>query len=49
LTDEITEFNSKIWKMKKDKGLSLKSESKIKISKALIPFRKDLQKMHNIR
>jgi len=49
LTDEITEFNSKIWKMKKDKGLSLKSELNIKIPKALIPFQKDLKKMHNIR
>jgi len=49
LTDEIIEFNSKIWKMKKDKGLSLKSELKIKIPKNLTPFRKDLLKMHNIR
>jgi len=49
LTDEIIEFNSKIWKMKKNKGLSLKSELKIKIPKTLTPFRKDLSKMHNIR
>lgn len=60
-TDEITEFNMKIWKTKKDKGLSLKDGLKsglkkglkdglgIKIPKSLSRFQKDLIRMHNIR
>jgi len=48
LTDEMIEFNMKIWKIKKDKGLSLKSEMKAKIPNNLKPFEKDLKKMHNL-
>ncbi|MDI6826580.1 MAG: valine--tRNA ligase [Candidatus Aenigmarchaeota archaeon] len=49
LTGQITEFNMKIWKMKKDRGLSLKAEIEIKIPKELRQFERDLVKMHNIR
>ena len=48
-TEQITEFNTKIWKMKKDKGLSLKTEIEIRIPKELKQFEKDLIKMHNIK
>jgi len=48
LTDNITDFNMKIWKMKKDKGLSLRTEIKIKIPKNLVKFEKDLAKMHHL-
>lgn len=48
LTQQLIDFNSKIWKMKKDKGLSLKSEIKLEIPKELKIFRKDLIKMHNL-
>ena len=49
LTEQITEFNTKIWKMKKDKRLSLKTEIEVKIPKELKEFEKDLVKMHNIK
>ena len=48
LTEAIMDFNMKIWKSKKDKGLSLKSEMKAKIPNNLKPFEKDLKKMHNL-
>jgi len=48
-TEKITEFNTNIWKMKKDKGLSLKTEIKVKIPKELKQFEKDLVMMHNIK
>ena len=49
LTKEIENFNMKIWKMKKDRKLSLKSEIKIGIPKELKRFEKDLIAMHNIK
>ena len=48
LTEKIIEFDNKIWKEKKDKGMSLKSEIKTKIPNNLKPFEKDIKKMHNI-
>jgi valyl-tRNA synthetase len=48
-TDQIVEFNNKIWKMKKDKGSSLKTEIEIKIPKELEQFEKDLVLMHNVK
>ena len=49
-TDDIAELNGTIWKMKKDKGLSLKSE----IKRAVIPdsfkaIAKEIEKTHNIQ
>ncbi len=49
LTEKIIEFDNKIWKEKKDNGLSLKTEIRAKIPKELKPFEKDLMKMHNIK
>ena len=47
-TQKIIEFNSSVWKQKKDKGLSLKAEIDIKVPEELKMFKKDLVKMHNI-
>jgi len=49
LTQGIIEFDNKIWKEKKDKGLSLKTRIAIKIPEELKPFEKDLIKMHNLK
>lgn len=50
LTQDIMDFNSKVWKTKKDKGVSLKSElSDISVPNTLLPFKEDLIRMHNIK
>ncbi|MCD6226863.1 MAG: hypothetical protein J7J93_03700, partial [Candidatus Aenigmarchaeota archaeon] len=48
ITKKLINFNTKIWKTKKERGLTLKDEIKIKIPKELEIFEKDLRKMHNI-
>lgn len=49
LTEKIIEFNSKVWKMKKAKGIPLNAEIKdVKIPSELKPFEEDLIKMHKI-
>jgi len=49
LTKLIT-FNSKVWKQKKEKGISLRNEiSGIKIPKELKTFKKDLIAAHNLK
>ena len=47
-TQTISEFNSKVWNTKKEKGLSLKDSIKIEIPKELDVFKKDLVAMHNL-
>ncbi len=48
-TEDIMELNSKIWKAKKDKGLSLKTEMKsVMLPEKLEPISKDLIYTHNI-
>jgi valyl-tRNA synthetase len=49
LTEKILEFNSKVWNLKKEKGLSLKDEIEVEIPKELKIFEKDLRAMHNIK
>lgn len=49
LTQEITEFNSKVWNEKKAKDLSLKDSIAIPIPESLSQFEKDLKSMHNIK
>lgn len=49
LTDELIEFNSKVWKIKKDQGLSMKVEVNASVPKELKMFERDLVKMHNIK
>jgi valyl-tRNA synthetase len=48
LTNEITEFNSKVWNEKKAKGLSLKDSFSFPIPEILKSFEKDLKSMHNL-
>jgi len=49
LIDSLVDFNSEIWKTKKEKGISLRNPIKgIKIPKELTPFEKDLKACHNI-
>lgn len=47
-TKDISEFNSKVWNEKKAKNLSLKDTMSFEIPENLIPFKKDLQSMHNL-
>lgn len=50
LVGKITEFNSMVWKAKKEKNLSLNSEVKILyIPKELLDFRQDFQACHNAK
>ena len=47
--EKIIEFNKKIWKEKKEKGISLRDKiEKIKIPKGLDDFKKDLSACHNL-
>lgn len=49
VTDQLFEFNSGIWKTKKDQGMSLKAElAGVEIPEALKPFEEDLKLMHNL-
>ena len=47
-TQNVIEFNSKVWNEKKEKSLSLKDSIKVVIPKELEIFRKDLTAMHNL-
>ena len=43
------EFNSEVWKQKKEKGISLRAEiSGIEIPKELADFEKDLKECHGL-
>ncbi len=48
LTQQLIEFNTQIWKTKKEKGMSLKAEIKTEVPKELKMFEKDLKSMHNM-
>ena len=48
ITEEIVQFNSKVWNEKKAKELSLKDSIAIEIPEKLSEFTKDLQSMHNL-
>jgi len=49
LVNSLIEFNSEIWKIKKEKGISLRNPIKgIKIPKYLSDYEKDLRVCHNI-
>ena len=47
-TNEIVEFNSKVWNEKKAKELSLKDSISITVPENLQQFVKDLKSMHNL-
>ncbi|MCS7123735.1 MAG: valine--tRNA ligase [Candidatus Aenigmarchaeota archaeon] len=48
LTKDLLEFNSYVWKIKKEKNLSLKSPINVEIPEKLRIFEKDLINMHKI-
>ena len=48
-TQNIIEFNSKVWNDKKEKNLSLKDSIEINIPENLQQFKKDLVAMHNLK
>ena len=48
-TQEIIEFNSKVWNQKKEKNLSLKDPIKINVPENLQQLKKDLAAMHNLK
>jgi len=49
IINKLTDFNSQIWKTKKEKGISLRNPiAGIKIPKELQEFEKDLKTCHNI-
>ncbi len=49
LSEKILEFNSKIWKIKKEKGMSLNAEiGGVEVPKELMLFAEDLVRMHKI-
>jgi len=47
-TQKLLEFNSTVWKEKKEKGLSLKDSIRVEIPEELKIFEKELKMMHNI-
>jgi valyl-tRNA synthetase len=47
-TRPLVDFNSEVWKMKKEKGLSLSSPVQREIPSDLRLFKEDLQAMHKI-
>lgn len=49
LTPKLVDFNSKVWGIKKEKGVSLKDSMEIAVPGELKPFKKDLIAMHNIK
>ena len=48
-TDSLVAFNEEVWKLKKERGMSLKDEIEKEIPEDLKLFEKDLKKMHNIK
>ena len=47
-TEEVVQFNSKVWNEKKAKELSLKDSIVVEVPESLSEFKKDLQSMHNL-
>jgi valyl-tRNA synthetase len=48
ITEQVIQFNSKVWNEKKAKELSLKDSIAVEIPDKLSEFAKDLQSMHNL-
>ncbi|MCD6421867.1 class I tRNA ligase family protein, partial [bacterium] len=47
-TQRIMEFNESVWKLKKERGLSLNAPISVEIPEELKIFENDLKKMHKI-
>jgi valyl-tRNA synthetase len=48
-TPKLVEFNSLVWKKKKEEGISLKDSISMEIPKELKIFERDLKAMHNLK
>lgn len=48
ILEKLMEFNSKVWKEKKEKGISLRDEIKMKVPEDLLAYEKDLKICHNL-
>ena len=48
-TQNVIEFNSKVWNDKKERNLSLKDSIEINVPENLQGFKKDLVAMHNLK
>ena len=48
-TEKIIDFNSRIWNLKRQKGLSLKDPISFVIPSELSSFERDLNAMHNLK
>jgi valyl-tRNA synthetase len=49
LTQALVDFNSEVWKLKKEKGLSLREDIPgIEVPEGLAPFEEDLTRMHGL-
>ncbi|MFB0568120.1 MAG: valine--tRNA ligase [Nitrososphaeria archaeon] len=48
-TQDLTDFNSHVWNVKKNKGVSLRESVEVEVPASLAPFTKDLKTMHNIK
>ena len=48
-TQNVIEFNSKVWNDKKERNLSLKDSIEINVPENLQQFKKDLVAMHNLK
>ncbi|MFQ5910297.1 MAG: class I tRNA ligase family protein, partial [Thermoplasmata archaeon] len=49
MTQPLMDFNSEVWKLKKERGLSLREDiSEISIPDGLEPFEEDLIRMHRL-
>ncbi len=46
---KLMEFNSSIWKTKKERGMRMKDPIEVDIPEELMPFEGDLRRLHNIR
>jgi valyl-tRNA synthetase len=49
VTPELVQFNSMVWNVKKERGLSLKEGIDMPVPVALAPFGADLRAMHALR
>ncbi len=47
-TDRIMEFNSMVWKIKKERGIPFSQGIEVEIPKELRPFERDLRALHKI-
>jgi valyl-tRNA synthetase len=48
VTQTLTDFNVKVWKAKRDKGLALKEPIQVEVPAKLRPYGPDLVRMHHI-